>query len=195
MSNSFHPGQGGSLAPPAFEPKAPSQGDYVDEHPTRYQWREDIVELIRLIYRRFGGPDKQQMNTYVKHPPNPQENGRSIWLGFDTQNLSFDVWGPGGRGDPLPRERHRNIYRFLFNLDGAPDWWWAISLGEMWQRNRDLDLTPQWEGHLREPPDGPPDSDPNHDNHLHLTLLDMEDQQVLRPKYTIRKGVERLRRM
>ena len=195
MSNGWHPGQGESLAPPGFEPKAPKPGNYVDRHPTRYGWREDIEELIRLIYRRFDGPDEQEMNTYVNHPPNPDKNGRSIWLGFDTQQLSLDVWGPRGRGDALPLERHRDIYRFLFNLEGAPDWWWAISRGAMWQRNRDVNLDPQWEGHIKDPPGGPPDSDPDHDDHIHLTLLAMEDQLVLRPHYTIRKGVERLRRM
>jgi hypothetical protein len=195
MSNGWHPGQGDSLAPPGFAPKAPGPGNYVDQHPTRYDWREDIEELIRLIYRRFGGPDEQEMNTYVNHPPNPDENGQSIWLGFETQHLSLDVWGPRGRGDLLPLERHRNIYRFLFNLDGAPDWWWAISLGAMWQRNRDVNLIPQWEGHIKDPPPGPLDSDSKHERHIHLTLLDMEDQRVLRPNYTVRKGVERLRRM
>jgi hypothetical protein len=195
MSNGWHPGQGESLAPPGFEPKAPRPGDYVDEHPTRYDCREDIEELIRLIYRRFGGPDEQEMNTYVNHPPNENENGRSIWLGFETQHLSLDVWGPRGRGDSLPLERHRNIYHFLFNLDGAPDWWWAISRGDMWVRNRDVNLNPQWEGRITDAPPGPPDSDPDHESHIHLTLLPMEDQLVLRPNYTIRKGVERLRRM
>jgi hypothetical protein len=194
MSNGFHPGQPGeSLAPPGFEPKAPRPGDYVDQHPTRYKWRADIEELIRLIYRRFGGPDEQEMNTYVNHPPN--KNGESIFIGFETQHLSLDVWGPRGRGDPLPLERHRDIYRFLFNLDGAPDWWWAISLGAMWQRNRDVNLIPQWEGHIKDPEPGPPDSDPDHESHMHLTLLAMEDQHVLRPNYTVGKGVERLRRM
>ena len=182
MSNGWHPGQGESLAPPGFEPKAPRPGNYVDQHPTRYDWREDIEELIRLIYRRFGGPDEQEMNTYVNHPPN--KNGRSIWLGFDTQHLSLDVWGPRGRGDALPLERHRNIFNFLFNLDG-----------EMWVRNRDVDLNPRREGHIEDAPGGPPDSDPDHEGHIHLTLLAMEDQLVLRPNYTIRKGVERLRRM
>ena len=195
MSNGFHPGQGGPLAPPGFERKdpRPDSPDYDARHPTRYGWREDIEELIRLIYRQFGGPDEQEMNTYVNHPPN--ENGQSIWLGFDTQRLSLDVWGPRGRGDELPLQRHRDIYRFLFNLDGAPDWWWAISLGVMWQRNRDVNLDPQWEGHIRDPDPGPPDSDPDHEGHMHLTLLAMEDQLVLRPHYTIRKGVERLRKM
>jgi hypothetical protein len=195
MSNGWHSGQGESLAPPGFEPKAPRQGNYVDKHPTRYDWREDIEELIRLIYRRFGGPDQLEMNTYVNHPPNKDEKGQSKWLGFETQHLSLDVWGPRGRGDELPLELHRDIYNFLFNLDGAPDWWWAISRGEMSVRNRDVDLNPRWEGHLEGAPDGPPDSDPDHERHIHLTLLAMEDQLVLRPNYTIRKGVERLRRM
>jgi hypothetical protein len=196
MSNGFNPGQGGPLAPPGFERKDPRPGspDYVARHPTRYDWREDIEELIRLIYRRFGGPEEQQMNTYVNHPPN-EENGRSIWFGFQTQDLSLDVWGPGGRGDPLPLEQHRKIYRFLFNLKGAPDWWWAISRGEMFVRNRDEDFNPLWEGGIEDAPPGPPDSDPEHVRHMHLTLLPMEDQRVLRPNYTIRKGVERLRRM
>jgi hypothetical protein len=195
MSNGWNPGQGDSLTPPGFEPKAPRPGNYVDQHPTRYDWREDIEELIRLIYRRFGGPDQQEMNTYVNHPPNPDKNGRSIWLGFDTQSLSLDVWGPTGRGEALPLERHRDIYKFLFNLDGAPDWWWATSRGEMWVRNRDVNLNPRWEGHIEDAPGGPPDSDPDHERHIHLTLLHLEDQLILRPNYTIRKGVERLRRM
>jgi hypothetical protein len=197
MSNGFNPGQGGPLAPPGFERKDPRPGspDYVARHPTRYDWREDIEELIRLIYRRFGGPDEQEMNTYVNHPPNPDKNGQSIWLGFDTQQLSLDVWGPTGRGEALPLERHRDIYKFLFNLDGAPDWWWAISRGAMWVRNRDVNLNPRWEGHIEDAPGGPPDSDPDHERHIHLTLLHLEDQLILRPNYTIRKGVERLRRM
>jgi hypothetical protein len=65
----------------------------------------------------------------------------------------------------------------------------------MWVRNRDVNLNPQWEGHIEDAPGGPPDSDPDHERHIHLTLLAMEDQLVLRPNYTIRKGVERLRRM
>jgi hypothetical protein len=89
MSNGWNPGQGESLAPPGFEPKAPRPGNYVDQHPTRYDCREDIEDA----------------------------------------------------------------------------------------------------------PGGPPDSDPDHERHIHLTLLDLEDQLVLRPNYTIRKGVERLRRM
>ena len=65
MSNGWHPGQGESLAPPGFEPKAPKPGNYVDRHPNRYGWREDIEELIRLIYRRFGDPDEQAQHVIL----------------------------------------------------------------------------------------------------------------------------------
>jgi predicted chitinase len=108
-----------TLVPPSHRdvPPNPASGSYVERHPSRYRWRDDIADLIRELYRRFG-PDKIHINTYHDHP---EDFGRDL--------TSFDVWGVRGRGHAIDSELGAEITRWLYRKAGAPhiDWiiWWA----------------------------------------------------------------------
>ena len=121
----WHPGQGDPLRPPGFEPlePVPSSSSYVARHPTRYTWREDIEELIRRIYRTFGGPKRLHINTYYDHPE-----------GWWRTRTSFDVWGPEGRGDPIGRDLGQRVLDHVF-FDPNPPWIdWCIWQRRMWTK-------------------------------------------------------------
>ena len=122
-----------SLVPAGFVPRAPGElgtGSYIDNHPTRYEWREDVANVIRRLYRRFGSAIS--VNTYVQHPGD--EDGR-----FARDTAAFDVWGPGGREaadstfflDPVLGDQ---IYHFLFDDLNPPDIDWIIYKQEIWTR-------------------------------------------------------------
>ncbi len=141
------------MAPKGFKPKPVRPGNYVDRHPTRYTWRKDIQELIRRIYEEFGW-DALHITTYVDHPASefyPEAGGR------DTASL--DIWGPGGRRDPLPKALGDKIYKFIYN-DSKPPWIdWIIWRRVMRSRASGFVDTPfgtdefSW-----------------HDDHIHITF-------------------------
>jgi hypothetical protein len=114
-----------SLVPADFVPLAPRQGNYQDRHPTRYEWREDVAEVIRRLYRTFGSAI--HVNTYLQHPGD--ENGR--WA---RDTAAFDVWGEGGRNDFLPSALGDEVYDFLFTDLNPPDIDWIIYKREIWTR-------------------------------------------------------------
>lgn len=180
----WEPGKGDSLSPPGFKEKdrRPYASSYMDRFPTRYFFRRDIRELVRLTYREFGS-QKIHICTYEEHPPNVY--GHGVWLGIPTERLSLDVWGPDGRGDPLPRELHEDVWNFLFYRRQAPDIWWAISRGDMWVRERSSNGTVLDNGVWVPSPSGAADSDPEHIWHPHITYLALREQRVLRPGYSI----------
>ena len=101
-----------TLVPPNFRKLAPRAGNYQDRHPTRYQWEPRVAEVIRRLYRRF---PNVHVNTYVEHPEG--------W-GWDT--VSFDVWGPGGRNDPIGFERGQRVFDFVYDNPDPPDLEWCI---------------------------------------------------------------------
>jgi len=120
-----------SLVPAGFVPLEPSPGTspplfYIDVHPTRYQWREDVAGVIRRLYRQFGS-DNIKINTYVQHPG--EEGGI-----FARDTTSFDVWGPEGRTDFLPTALGERVFRFLFDDLNPPDIDWIIYQREIWTR-------------------------------------------------------------
>jgi hypothetical protein len=130
---------------------------YIREHPTNYEWRPDVRRVARRLVNdpRFKG--KIWVCTYFRHPPGrPQDPGK--WR--DTTSL--DVWGFGGRGDPLPVDVGREVFNTLFNDPDPPDIWWTIYRGQMWTRGIGWGASPP----------GPPDSDPQHLRHIHVTFLD-----------------------
>src|SRR5215203_2196312 len=155
--NEWHPGMGDSLAPPGFRPKRRVIGspNYVLDHPTRYRWQKHIEPLIRKLYRRMDGPLGIHINTYLWHPPyDPPDITRR----YDT--LSFDVWGPRGRGDPIGYKKGQKAFDIIWNDPGLPWIEWII-----WQRTirwRGDDFTPR-----------PFGSNPFswHEDHVHVTFL------------------------
>jgi hypothetical protein len=72
-------------------------------------------------------------NTYVCHP----------WCGWGP--VSIDVWGGGGRGDPLDPRTGPIIRAYLMNLPGAPyirhtiwdHWLWTSWGGYSWWSSDD----------------------------------------------------------
>jgi hypothetical protein len=113
------PGGNDSLSPPGFTPKAPQRtGNFVQRHPTRYRWSRHVKPMIRKLYREMGGPDEIHINTYVDHP---EGDHRTL--------TSFDVWGPGGRGDPIGKAKGDRVRKKVFqfhNDPGMPTIEWAI---------------------------------------------------------------------
>lgn len=109
----------------------PQSGNWMDRHPTRYFWHDDVKEkVVDRIFRQFG-IERITINTYVDHP-----EGWAARLGYDTPRRSLDVWGPGGRGDPINRNLGDRIVRFVFNLPGAPYINWCIWEGRIWVISR-----------------------------------------------------------
>jgi hypothetical protein len=147
------PGGNDSLVPPGFNAKAPQRtGSFVERHPTRYRWSRHVKPMIRKLYREMGGPDEIHINTYVDHPQN-----------FSRTLTSFDVWGPGGRGDRIGKAKGDRVRRLVFqfhNDPGMPTIEWAI-----WQRQRfgiENDYKPRDFG------DTPFEF---HEDHVHCTFL------------------------
>ncbi len=124
---------------------------YVQQHPANYDWRDDIEELTARLVNMDRFYEKIWINTYEGHPP-----------GWNRDMTSFDVWGFGGRGDPLPEEIGREVFDVIFDDPNPPDIWWIIYRGRMWTRA----------GGDQPSPPGPPDSDPEHNQHIHVTYLD-----------------------
>jgi len=130
----------------------PNASSYVRDHPTNYIWRANIEQLTdRLVnmdpfYRRIW------VNTYFFHPPvvTPRRD-----------MLSFDVWDFGGRGFHLDVNLGNQVFQRLFNDPNLPNINWIIWQGRMWTRGVGFGPSPP----------GPPDSDPGHFSHLHVTYL------------------------
>jgi hypothetical protein len=76
-----------------------------------------VAELVGLVHRRF---PNVTVNTYRDHP----------WPGWDGQ--SFDVWGPGGRGDAIDLATGQQVKRFLREMPGLPNIRHHIYLHELW---------------------------------------------------------------
>ena len=118
----------------------------------RYRWSRHVKPLIRKLYREMGGPDEIHINTYLDHP---QGDHRTL--------TSFDVWGPGRRGDRIGKAKGDRVRRLVFqfhNDPGMPTIVWAI-----WQRQRfgiENDYKPRDFG------DTPFEF---HEDHVHCTFL------------------------
>ena len=124
---------------------------YVRQHPTNYIWRADIEKLTHKLVNMTKFKGKIWINTYFQHPP-----------GWNRDRTSFDVWAFGGRGANLSPALRREVFSTIFNMEGLPLIWWIISGGGMWTRA----------GGWEDAPWGPPDSDPGHFGHVHVTYLD-----------------------
>jgi predicted chitinase len=77
---------------------------YVRQHPTNYDWRDDIEKLTARLVNKEPFYKKIWINTYKGHPP-----------GWNRDTTSFDVWGFEGRGDPLPVEIGQQVFDEMFN--------------------------------------------------------------------------------
>ncbi len=77
---------------------------------------------------------------------------------YDT--VSFDIWGPNGRGDSSHPERVNEAFWWFFNNKEAPWIRWCIRNGEWWRDG--IGWASYW--------DTDPWSDGAHVNHGHVTV-------------------------
>lgn len=75
------------------------------EGATLYEWDRDVRSVVHQLLSEFPA---LTANTYVCHP----------YCGWERR--SVDVWGAGGRGDPLRRAQAQRSLDFLWNLPGKP---------------------------------------------------------------------------
>src|SRR5215217_502351 len=111
------------LAPPGFVELPVQPGSFMNRHPTRYEWREDVEDQIRRIYAAFPEFPIGSINTYVDHP---ETFGRDL--------DSFDVWGPGMRNDPIGFDLGGRVFDFIFNDPNPPLIDWIIWRRAIWTR-------------------------------------------------------------
>jgi predicted chitinase len=119
---------------------------YIDTHPTRYNWRSDVEAVARYLVDNYD----VWVNTYVDHPP-----------GWGADERSLDVWASGGRGYTIDPAVGQAAFDDIFNNGKEPWINWVIWWGSMWS------IGGGWEG----APPGPPDSDPGHYGHVHITFV------------------------
>jgi hypothetical protein len=97
---------------------------YFRDHPTHYEW---VARVSRRAHRLVNAKDfrgKIWVVTYFKHPP-----------AFPREHLSMDVWGYGGRGDPIDEDLGYRVFDWLFNDPRPPDVWWCIWQNRMYVRD------------------------------------------------------------
>ena len=142
---------------------------YIRDHPTNYEW---VDRVHQRAYRLVNAEDFERQiwcNTYFRHPPGKPLD---FWRWRDT--TSFDVWGWGGRGDPIGLLRGNKVWHRLFHDERPPEIWWIIWQGSMWVRN----LNNLGQGSFEDAPEGPAGSDWEHLMHIHVTYLDDEHQSL-----------------
>lgn len=131
------------------EPPVVPGGTWLERHPTRYTWRQDVEELILRILVKFPGVT---ITTYVDHPE-----------GYGLDTLSFDVWGEKGRGDPIGSARGQQVLDFVFNDPNPPLINWTVWNGRIWVRGEG------WSSYGGENDD--PITDARHTKHPHFTMV------------------------
>jgi hypothetical protein len=122
----------------------PTAGNYIDRHPTRYTWREDVEAWARYLVGDFD----VWVNTYYDHPE-----------GYDRTYDSFDIWGPEGRGDPVDMELCDYLVDVLYHDPEPPHIEWYI-----WRRY----IYGAWNNWYGEP-FGDGSVFTNHEDHAHFT--------------------------
>jgi hypothetical protein len=139
---------------------------YIDDHPTNFIWTPRVGNMVEWVQALH--PWMTYVNTYWDHPPDGLVPRR--WPPGFYDEVSFDVWGggltrsgryKGFRGRHLRPKLGKQIQRELFNADHGPLIDWLIYRGRMWVRGVGWVAAP-W---------GPPDSDPDHMHHLHITYV------------------------
>jgi hypothetical protein len=138
---------------------------YIDDHPTNFDWREDVEQLVNRIQAQF--PWQTYANTYFWHPP---YDPPTITVQYDA--VSVDFWGGGiedgvyvgYRGKPIGTDLGNQVWNALAYDEYLPNIFWIIWDGWMWVSGVSGS---GWSA----APWGPPDSDAGHYNHIHVTYF------------------------
>lgn len=134
-------------------------GGYAETYYTHFEWRDDVKRAIARVQKKF--PFRTFANTYFCHPP---------VYGRKYEFVSVDFWGGGMAGGKYVGYRGKpinltvngwDVFNAIFNDGYLPNIAWAIHGGRMWTRGYGWGPSPY----------GPPDSDPAHVNHIHVTYL------------------------
>ncbi len=131
---------------------------YISDHPTHFNFRADVARAVNRVQAKF--PNETFANTYYMHPP---------VYGRKYEFVSLDFWGGGlsngryvgYRGKPIGTSLGQRVFNALFNDPFLPNIFWIIWNGRMWVRGTGWEASP-W---------GPPDSDPRHEKHIHVTYV------------------------
>lgn len=132
---------------------------YSDTYWTHFDWRSDVKASVVRTQKKF--PWLTYANTYYCHPP---------VYGRKYEFASADFWGGGlsngsyygYRGKPINAVVNGwAVFDAIFDDPGLPNIYWIIFAGRMWTRGYGWGPAP-W---------GPPDSDPGHFSHIHVTYL------------------------
>jgi hypothetical protein len=145
------------VTPSPGEPQALSRS-YLSEHPTHFNFRADVARVVNRVQAKF--PWQTFANTYYQHPP---------VFGRKYEFVSVDFWGGGRshgryagyRGKPIGTSLGQRVFSAVFNDRHLPNISWIIWNGRMWVRGTGWEASP-W---------GPPDSDPRHEKHVHVTYV------------------------
>lgn len=130
--------------PVANKPPVPDSSYYQQRHPTRYTWRPDVEAWARWLVDNYD----VWCNTYYDHP-------EGYWRTKD----SIDIWGSGGRNDPIHRDVGEDVFSVLWNDPGLPNIDWII-----WQRV----IYGGW-NYWHGEPFGDGTAFTNHEDHIHVT--------------------------
>lgn len=130
--------------PVGTTPPDPSSWYYEERHPIRWTWRADVEAWARYLVNNYD----VSCNTYYDHP-------EGYWRTED----SIDVWGPGGRDDPIDYATGQAVFEEVMGDPGKPDIDWII-----WQRT----IYGAWNGWNGEP-FGDGSTFTNHEDHVHIT--------------------------
>lgn len=143
----------------AEDPGAVSAQGYADTHWTHFDFRPDVGRAVVRVQKQF--PWLTFANTYFWHPP----VHKRIY-----EFVSNDYWAGGLVNGEYVGYRGKSIgsvvngwdvFNAVFNDPHLPNIYWIIFGGRMWTRGYGWGPSP-W---------GPPDSDPRHDHHIHVTYL------------------------
>ena len=134
---------------------------YIRKHPTHYRWADRMERFTHRLVNDERWRREIWVNTYEKHPP-----------ALPRPKLSFDVWGFGGRGDPLPKRVGQRVFNRLFFDPNPPHIWWIIYEGVMWWRHHE-----NFSVHRSPMPQDALDN--AHEWHIHETVFDWKTQQDL----------------
>jgi hypothetical protein len=125
-------------------------GPYVAAHPTHYDLRPDVLRLAEKYINLPRFYKKVSANTYKGHPPGWEQYER----------VSVDFWAWEGRGFELADDLQEALTETIYDDPAPPLVEWMISNSRMWVRDGK-----GW----RPAPVGPPDSDPKHGKHIHVS--------------------------
>lgn len=140
------------------EARAVPRTSYMTLHPTHFDWRADVARAVNRVQAKV--PWETYANTYYMHPPVYGRKYEFVSVDFWGGGLSNDRY-VGYRGKPIGTSLGHQVWNEVFNDPHLPNIHWIIWNGRMWVRGSGWGPSP-W---------GPPDSDPGHYNHIHVTYV------------------------